>query len=49
MSKESKSRDRWRHVGQSEYDGVCVGCGFYFVVHQKHRDDCTKIKSRAAK
>lgn len=41
MSKTSKSRDRWRQVGQSRYQDVCPGCGFFFAAHQQHRDDCT--------
>lgn len=41
MSKESKSRDRWRQLGQTRYTDFCKGCGYYFTVNKTHRSDCT--------
>lgn len=41
MSKLSISRDRWRQLGQTRYQDVCPGCGFYFAANHKHRSDCT--------
>lgn len=44
MSKESKPRARWNHLNAStaarpkEY---CKGCGYYYLVHGAHRNDCT--------
>lgn len=40
MSKESKPRDLRRHLGQTDYHGVCNSCGYYFSVHGRHRVDC---------
>lgn len=45
MSKESKPRDLWRHVfadAHTRHPDWCKGCGYYYVVHHRHRDDCTK-------
>ncbi len=45
MSKESKPRDLRRQFGLVEHDRAddfCPGCGYFFVVHKEHRDDCTK-------
>lgn len=45
MSKESKPRDLRRQFGQVTHDRApdfCPGCGYFFVIHHKHRDDCTK-------
>lgn len=46
MSKESKSRDRWRQSIEAARDreGFCTGCGYYHAAHGTHRDDCTKGK-----
>ncbi|MCV7208824.1 hypothetical protein [Mycolicibacterium canariasense] len=44
MSKESKSRDRWRQLDASSADrpkSFCSGCGYHRVVTGKHRADCT--------
>ncbi|WP_160315039.1 hypothetical protein [Mycobacterium heckeshornense] len=43
MSKESKPRDRWSQVFTAAYErqGFCIGCGYYYAVHDTHRDDCT--------
>jgi hypothetical protein len=44
VSKDSKSRDRWRQADQSWRDRpatYCVGCGYFRVAHGVHRDDCT--------
>jgi hypothetical protein len=45
MSKESKSRDRWRQLHASEHTrhpDYCKGCGYYAVTNNgHHRADCT--------
>jgi len=41
VSKLSISRDRWRQLGQTRYDDVCPGCGFYLAANGTHRGDCT--------
>lgn len=41
MSKESKSRDRWRQLGQTTYKDWCPGRGLYAHVNGAHRADCT--------
>jgi hypothetical protein len=46
MSKESKSRDRWRQLGQSRMPtDWCKGCGFFHVAIGRHRADCTAERS----
>jgi len=45
MSKESKPLDLWQHVFAAAHnrpDTWCKGCGYYHVVHDAHRADCTK-------
>lgn len=42
MSKESIGRDRWRHLGQTNYKDWCPGCGLYAYINGDHRDDCTR-------
>ena len=44
MSKESKSRDRFRQSIEATRDrpgDFCTGCGYYRVVNGNHRGDCT--------
>lgn len=45
MSKESIGRDRWRQLGQTNYQDWCPGCGLYNHVNGYHRDDCTRDKT----
>jgi pyruvate/2-oxoacid:ferredoxin oxidoreductase beta subunit len=48
MSKESRKRDLWRHVGDTRPDPKwCKGCGHYPIVNAgAHRADCTaEVKS----
>lgn len=43
MSKESKIRDMWNHVGTTRPDDFCTGCGYFaFVNGGVHRADCTR-------
>lgn len=44
MSKESKSRDRFRQSIEAAQDrpvDYCVGCGYANAVNGSHRADCT--------
>lgn len=44
MSKESKSRDRFRQsieAARDRPDEFCPGCGYYRVANGRHRTDCT--------
>lgn len=44
MSKESKSRDRFRQsieAVRDRPDTFCPGCGYYHVTQGHHRTDCT--------
>jgi hypothetical protein len=46
MSKESKSRDRWRQLDAATHDrppDYCKGCGYYRLVNGHHRGDCTAV------
>jgi hypothetical protein len=50
MSKESKPRDRWHQLFAAAHgrpDTWCKGCGYYRVVHDTHRADCTATKTSA--
>jgi hypothetical protein len=44
MSKESKSRDRFRQsieAARDRPDDFCPGCGCHVIVTGEHRADCT--------
>lgn len=43
MSKESKSRDRWRQLGQANYGDWCTGCGLHHAATGQHRADCLTL------
>lgn len=50
MSKESKSRDRFRQSIESARDrpnDFCPGCGYHPVVNGgQHRTDCTATRNK---
>lgn len=44
MSRASKPRDRWSQVFSTAHERSplwCTGCGYWRVVHGRHRGDCT--------
>jgi hypothetical protein len=46
VSKESKGRDRWNQLNASAHTRAkewCPGCGYFRLVNDAHRDDCSAI------